>query len=590
MNLPSILSIEEEEASGPSTPRRGHNRVDNDDDEKEEEEEVTVASTTASTVDSSAAYCFGWRTLHRNNKKGKAIEENEMWRKRTKRANVPSLNITTINTNGPPQTPQETPQQQHHQHHHHHQQEQQHRSSRPSNGSSSQAPHAIANTNHNNHHHNTQRSKNNTGTLRSSLLDLKVVLKWKDNDGGGGEARCLRKEYDVYSQNLAHLSRFIDRTLSSSNSSLLDKVDQFRLTPSLLTATTEDTSTYAPLAGVNVPSHDSQQSTSSSQHREVVLDEVTPHVFETALKYEMDSVAIRSMTPEDVLEVVDFYHKYEFHEGLRLCDAVVLEYFVQHLQHDHWTPPTNLDLLVDTAIMSYRLNLKNSKDYALRYLQSKLHFQPSPFGPSMFTVDHIRLLHPLFRQGILTLVDDNSSNNDSNEKDPQKQPIRLTKEEIDSPLFPRFFVTMVAHKQCSQQLLPRVVYLEGTESPSSSDNHETASSIKLVFQTDGYYPTRQHETLGIKKSVLCDNDWAIVTMAFDPKPQRQNNSSSKKNQQRPAPLGMIVYWKCPYSRSLAIPPLEPWIPVHSRAMGKSPRVTYCYDNNSSSRHSLLDND
>jgi hypothetical protein len=51
------------------------------------------------------------------------------------------------------------------------------------------------------------------------------------------------------------------------------------------------------------------------------------------------------------------------------------------------------------------------------------------FGRSMFTVDHIAKLLPMFQQGLFDAVE---------------WPVPLTIEQVASPLFPTFFTTLVS--------------------------------------------------------------------------------------------------------------------------------------------------
>jgi hypothetical protein len=88
-------------------------------------------------------------------------------------------------------------------------------------------------------------------------------------DENGDEAK---KEYEMYSQVLSKLSTFVDTALS-----------------------------------INMR---------GKETKSIVFNDVTPEIFELAIKIEEDSFAARSMKLEDAIKVVLFYHMYEFPTGL----------------------------------------------------------------------------------------------------------------------------------------------------------------------------------------------------------------------------------------------------------------------------------
>jgi hypothetical protein len=95
-------------------------------------------------------------------------------------------------------------------------------------------------------------------------------------DENGDEAK---KEYEMYSQVLSKLSTFVDTALS-----------------------------------INMR---------GKETKSIVFNDVTPEIFELAIKIEEDSFAARSMTLEDAIKVVLFYHMYEFPTGLKPRDFQV---------------------------------------------------------------------------------------------------------------------------------------------------------------------------------------------------------------------------------------------------------------------------
>lgn len=74
------------------------------------------------------------------------------------------------------------------------------------------------------------------------------------------------------------------------------------------------------------------------------------------------------MTALEAMTVIEFYHVYKFTEGIALCDDVLADYFCKNAELDFFTPPEDLDLLVDAAAMAHRLDLPKSKIQAILYL------------------------------------------------------------------------------------------------------------------------------------------------------------------------------------------------------------------------------
>ena len=156
--------------------------------------------------------------------------------------------------------------------------------------------------------------------------------------------------------------------------------------------------------------------------REIVFDGITPEVFELALRFGDDILAAHAMTAKDAHKVVSFYHQYDFARGLQLCDYVFKEYLSMHPCDDYQTPPQDLDLLVNVIAEAERLDLTESKPLGIDYVRSrfdKSKFASSTLTATMFTVEHLRSL-----QNLLKTLDVHGDT--------------LTKEELDSPLFPRY--------------------------------------------------------------------------------------------------------------------------------------------------------
>ena len=70
--------------------------------------------------------------------------------------------------------------------------------------------------------------------------------------------------------------------------------------------------------------------------RTVSFPDISPAIWEKMNKFLDDPLAIRKMKIEDVLDVALFYDKYEFTQGTKLCEDIMLDYLspkslVRHL-------------------------------------------------------------------------------------------------------------------------------------------------------------------------------------------------------------------------------------------------------------------
>ncbi|CAB9519681.1 expressed unknown protein [Seminavis robusta] len=305
--------------------------------------------------------------------------------------------------------------------------------------------------------------------IRSSDPDVKIIVKYEDDKG-----KPARKEYQMYGQRISHLSKFFDTTLCVE---MKEKAT-----------------------------------------RKIVLQDLHPDLFEKAIKFQEDLSAIRSMTIEDAVELVEFYDMYDFKGGIQLCDDIIAEYLQEEIDDEEAseTPiaPDDLDVLVDAAALAYQHNLAKSKKKAVDYLTMKMDEEESVHGQMMFQYSHIQKLHPMFKDGLFSMTD------------------HMTDEEVASPLFPRYFTAIVSdnHGRC---ICDTVVL---SETDSIADGEYKRCGVQYKKSGLGVWN-------GQRRSFLIDRDevsWEIL--AVDPADEED----------------YIVLWRCVYSGNLEVPPQGPW--------------------------------
>jgi len=317
--------------------------------------------------------------------------------------------------------------------------------------------------------------------LRYSDHDVKIILKYKAMDD---KKQQVIKEYPMYGQVLSSLSPFIDTCLSADMK--------------------------------------------ENRTKEIVLDDIAPELFELALKFQTDHIAIRAMKPPDAMAVVQFYHKYDFRGGVELCDQVLAEFFNEAATRK--SPPSGLGSLVDAVVLVDELELKKAQKSSIRLIKRGLEsHEISKFGlhVTMFSVEHIKRLHPLFIKGLFSV----------------SLPPDTTQEELESPLFPKYFVNY--HCRLYETPIPSKVEVSAAgkkryEYMAIYERYFDEYKFQSLSHNDGYctYAIRKGTPDG--QGAEQDQDWIITRGPPNGEPGR-------------------VIWRSPYSQNLAVPPVEPWI-------------------------------
>ena len=353
--------------------------------------------------------------------------------------------------------------------------------------------------------------------LRVAEPDLRVVLQYTpeecedvmsnehDGENTGTANKQVEKEYLLYQVVLAKHSKFVDTTLS---------VDM-----------------------------------KEKQTKTIVFKDVTPEVFEKALEYLESPTAAREATPLDILQVVQFYHMYEFPEGLEFSEHVLKDYFDQETQS--MLAPKHLQFLVDAVSLSDHLKLEK----ALKAGCSCINSITDPVGGQhvdafIFSEDMIRTLQPLIVEKKIVLPF-------------ALRCEQLSNEELSSPLFPKYFV-----KHTTEQVYPYpsgfhlqldncgfnqkfAFYGCGAIGPlwQSADKEMAFAELEDSSKVEVYvhrvrsitYP--HHEFFADEQK---QGDWAIIIY---PPP----SNSFEDNFFLPIP----IFW-APYSAHLPVPPSTNW--------------------------------
>jgi len=346
--------------------------------------------------------------------------------------------------------------------------------------------------------------------LRYSQPDVKVILvytnddqekaddsdnnKNKDtaaSDACTSEESKKEKEYWMYSLELCRWSKFVDNCLSSNM---------------------QEAST-----------------------KEIKFHNVTPEIFDLAIRLQNDHNAIRSATAEEAIKVVEFYDKYEFTAGLEFCDRVIVEHF-KNLEHQGGEGAgwlfSDLDLSIESTVVAERHNLKESKTQSLSHMYSCL------FGePSIFTVDQVKKLHHLFKEGNF----------------PDVVPDQTSKEELESACFPKYFVSYHSNRGRHHSILVRAVRISLTETDADGtyyrdDDLDSEDSTAAFLEKPGGRNMFQGQRGKFWVGRSDDSNWSICFAVHGDD-------------------GIVEQlWVSPNSGHLDIPPTSLWLPVEGSGL------------------------
>ena len=88
----------------------------------------------------------------------------------------------------------------------------------------------------------------------------------------------------------------------------------------------------------------------------ISFPDIEPEVWSKIMLYLDDPVAARQMTAKDAKEVALLYDKYEFVEGTKLCDIVIVEYMKTTADMEK-SFSLDLELIIDLVLVSHKANL-----------------------------------------------------------------------------------------------------------------------------------------------------------------------------------------------------------------------------------------
>mmetsp|Transcript_30328 Transcript_30328/g.65618 ORF Transcript_30328/g.65618 Transcript_30328/m.65618 type:complete len:379 (+) Transcript_30328:151-1287(+) len=349
--------------------------------------------------------------------------------------------------------------------------------------------------------------------LRSSEPDLKVVLGSSGGDGGGGEVDLVTRWY--HSQTLAAKSRYVDAMLAS------------------------------PMR--------------ERETRTISFPDIQATSWDLMMKFLDDPIAIRTMEARDVMKVAKHYDKYEFCDGRRLCDMVLVDYFKRALldeESDSLIGQIDVDALVESVALAHEANLEKSFKEGMKYIWANVQSNHVPYGRTMFTEDNMETLAPLLSVSREMFSKLNPRFGDL---------IGDLHDELDKPDFPKRFVHECRHWLTRYTFCGFIAHIElsgtngGADGQFYATDTECYQGAKQIWSVGGQRQQVQYE---IK---LQEKGWTILQRTPLPGVQEEDDSAVVEK----------AFWIAPYSVNLPLPPKSGWKAVDPLANGHgSPRIRY----------------
>mmetsp|Transcript_23965 Transcript_23965/g.53080 ORF Transcript_23965/g.53080 Transcript_23965/m.53080 type:complete len:373 (+) Transcript_23965:166-1284(+) len=343
--------------------------------------------------------------------------------------------------------------------------------------------------------------------LRSSEPDLKVVLGSSGGDGGGGEV--VTRWY--HSQTLAAKSRYVDAMLAS------------------------------PMR--------------ERETRTISFPDIQATSWDLMMNFLDDPIASRGMDVGDVMKVAKHYDKYEFCDGRRLCDAVLVDYFKRARQEEKSdNPSARVDDIVEAVALAHATNLEKAFKEGMHYIWANVQSNFVPYGRTMFTEDNMETLAPLLSVSREMFSKLNPRFGDL---------IGDLHNELDKSDFPKRFVNECRHWLTRDTLCGCITHIVLSGTYSNADGH--------------FYPTEmeRYKTLG-------QGRWGGQQVKFEMKLQEKGWTILRKTlptldvegvQEDDSTVVETVCWIAPCSVNLPLPPNSGWKAVDPLCSG-SPRIRY----------------
>ena len=135
-----------------------------------------------------------------------------------------------------------------------------------------------------------------------------------------------------------------------------------------------------------------------SVSRRISFPDINDDVWDQMMNFIEDPSVARKMGIEDVLQVALLYDKYEFGQGIKLCDTVLIDYF-KSMESKERDLSIDVDELTSLLSLAMQANcfgaLKEGVGYVWKKFHTSIFPQDTSFSPTMFAMSHLEELAPI---------------------------------------------------------------------------------------------------------------------------------------------------------------------------------------------------
>ncbi|OEU23380.1 hypothetical protein FRACYDRAFT_233552 [Fragilariopsis cylindrus CCMP1102] len=196
-------------------------------------------------------------------------------------------------------------------------------------------------------------------SLRCAVANLKVIVGGEQGDGGGNnttnddETPTTKKVFWHYTTVLASQSRYVDALLASKK-------------------------------------NDSYGESTAANFTEITFPDISPSQWKRMIKFLTNVKAAWDMSKKDAIELIILYDKYDFTQGIELCDRVLSSIFYKDSEEfkKHRNDLDLLDRCIDVVVLSHEKNLKETMKYVNDWLYNIL-FDGYDSELLFLTIDHM---------------------------------------------------------------------------------------------------------------------------------------------------------------------------------------------------------
>lgn len=208
-------------------------------------------------------------------------------------------------------------------------------------------------------------------------------------------------------------------------------------------------------------------------HDEIILPDVNITTWDLCVRF-LEPMQARFMLEKDVLEVVQVYHKYEFHQGLELCDEIMKEYFSRLMEKGF--DQSSVNFRTRAVVVCHENHLEKAKKEMKPLMKESL-TSHSNQRPNLFTREHIETLQPWI---VDFAEDDDSLIHELNPWPSSK----YSKDVIKSVAFPHLYVADWYGHGKTQELISREKQFRIVQNNSSSEKTALEKLKRVLKRTE----------------------------------------------------------------------------------------------------------